>query len=672
MQTPTCPGEHPEWRLPLSSTPCRIAGPLRALLADVTNRAGSPLGGASLARSSGTTGTSSPRTPRRTVNLREDNYELVSRAAEDPRVCQFIGGDSLESYKQANQEILITALKNHGVVSDGENGVRISMEPTHNRFVREANELEAKLEAGHAEQQRQHSAEVAELRTQLSAAVAACEIASARAHEQEWARQLELSKRWPTAAREAEQRADEQQRRAEVAEALAAQAEEALQIAGAQLDVKAAGAASLEVQLARALDEEKRWPAAARAAEQRAVKAEGGLSSAMGRASSAERALKKAESAREAACAEGETARGALRAAMQRRDYDDAPALQREALLAERTAGMASAEKRAGAAEIELQGARVSGGMASAKMRGLQVQLERVTAPPKARERTRVRALARKQAEVLAARAACTELRIKLDELQEAATLQRTRAAAEPPKLMQLRLRDTDTAALLPRTREFQRAMVDESNGSLEGAATQFSLAYQLLFGVPPPPHLSFSSKTIKKSFDVLGVVDERAEAAASRAAAAPWAFGADGGNKGNRPMNMVAVSEWSWAMSKPLASPLACGDLHKDQSAKNCAAICERAFERAGKLPALCCAGVSDGADAATQDIGGALDGQHAKHVGHRSARRRTRCIHTSGRPLTSGTPAFVVSTLEKPHPLTSPCISLALASSMQSSRQY
>ena len=46
---------------------------------------------------------------------------------------------------------------------------------------------------------------------------------------------------------------------------------------------------------------------------------------------------------------------------MQRRDYDDAPALQREALLAERTAGMASAEKRAGAAEIELQGARVSG-----------------------------------------------------------------------------------------------------------------------------------------------------------------------------------------------------------------------------------------------------------------------------------------------------------------------
>ena len=105
------------------------------------------------------------------------------------------------------------------------------------------------------------------------------------------------------------------------------------------------------MQLARALDEEKRWPAAARAAEQRAVKAEGGLSSAMGRASSAERALKKAESAREAACSEGETARGALRAAMQRRDYDDAPALQCEALLAERTAGMASAEKRAGAAE---------------------------------------------------------------------------------------------------------------------------------------------------------------------------------------------------------------------------------------------------------------------------------------------------------------------------------
>ena len=112
--------------MPLSSTACRIAGPLRALLADVTNRAGSPLGGASLARSSGTTGTSSPRTPRRTVNLREDNYELVSRAAEDPAIRQFIGGVSLESCKQANQEILLTALKNHGVVSDGPNGVRIS------------------------------------------------------------------------------------------------------------------------------------------------------------------------------------------------------------------------------------------------------------------------------------------------------------------------------------------------------------------------------------------------------------------------------------------------------------------------------------------------------------------------------------------------------------------
>eukprot|EP00966_Prymnesium_polylepis_P033944 789117-Prymnesium_polylepis.1 len=84
---------------------------------------------------------------------------------------------------------------------------------------------------------------------------------------------------------------------------------------------------------------------------------------------------------------------------MQRRDYDDAPALQREAqreaLLAAGVAGMAQledarqqAEKRTAAAEIELQGARVSGGIASAKMRGLQVQLGRVTAPPKARERT--------------------------------------------------------------------------------------------------------------------------------------------------------------------------------------------------------------------------------------------------------------------------------------------
>lgn len=604
MQTTISPSWCSGWPQPLSAPP-RLAGPLRAVLASGANRIASPLCTANAAppRYVSPASSSTPRAKRGTVHLRQDNFAVVCAAADDERIRDYIGGTELRCCAQANQELLVTALKNHGVVSDGQHGVRLSLEPAHNRFVREANALEAahveqraQLEAAHAEQLTQLNAQVAGLRTQLSAATAACEIAIVRAQEQERARQVELSKRWPTAAREA---------------------------------------------------------------EQRATKAEGELASSTTRAAAAERALKKADSACKSACAEREAAQGALRAAMQRREHDDAPALQREVLLTEQSAAIVTLmaehkklEKRAAVAEREVQGARISGVMAFTRMKELQAQLAQVTAPPTGRERTRARVLAGKQAELDAARSAYAEIHVKLEALREAATLQRMRSAAEAPPLMQLRVRDADTSALLPRTREFQRAMVDEANGSLEGAATQFSLAYQLLYGVPPPPHLSFSSKSFKKSFDVLGVVDERVEAAVSRAAAAPWAFGADGGNKGNRPMNMVAVSEWSWALGKPLASPLACGDLHKDQSAKNCAAICERAFERAGKLPALCCAGVSDGADAATQEIGGALDGQHVKSgaAGLRLSFQEYCCIHGIALEENAGLDAVATAMGRKP----------------------
>jgi hypothetical protein len=173
-----------------------------------------------------------------------------------------------------------------------------------------------------------------------------------------------------------------------------------------------------------------------------------------------------------------------------------------------------------------------------------------------------------------------------------------------------------------------------------------------MLFGVHPPPHLCFSSKSFQIAYQILGAADDRAEAKLTREDKAPWAFGADGGTKGGRAMNMIAKSVWNFELGKPRAEPLACSDLHRDQSAKNATATCERAFARAGLDPALCCAGISDGADAATQEIGGALDGQHEKsgRSGERLSMHEYCCIHGIALEENAGLDAMAVAMGRKP----------------------
>ena len=144
MQTTISPSWCSGWPQPLSAPP-RLAGPLRAVLASGANRIASPLCTANAAppRYVSPASSSTPRAKRGTVHLRQDNFAVVCAAADDERIRDYIGGTELRCCAQANQELLVTALKNHGVVSDGQHGVRLSLEPAHNRFVREANALEA-------------------------------------------------------------------------------------------------------------------------------------------------------------------------------------------------------------------------------------------------------------------------------------------------------------------------------------------------------------------------------------------------------------------------------------------------------------------------------------------------------------------------------------------------
>ena len=83
-------------------------------------------------------------------------------------------------------------------------------------------------------------------------------------------------------------------------------------------------------------------------------------------------------------------------------------------------------------------------------------------------------------------------------------------AAARPPAFVALRTSSNADAPMTPRTMEILRALCDEANLSFEGAVTAINLVYTLYFGVPPPDHLTFCSKSVKRSYDVLGEWDNQ------------------------------------------------------------------------------------------------------------------------------------------------------------------
>ena len=210
--------------------------------------------------------------------------------------------------------------------------------------------------------------------------------------------------------------------------------------------------------------------------------------------------------------------------------------------------------------------------------------------------------LAKQAKEADAARVLVPELQEKLRLLEEE-TLRR--GAVPPPptgvELIEQRTSESDSAQFTPRAYEYMRRIVEEGNLSIQGAHTVIALVLSMFLEGGPTDAMLPCSNTIKKAFKDLGLMDNDAEKRANELSKEYWAMGCDGGNKG-RAIEMMAYSIWDAAKKKPVCRPLAAGDLHGDQTAKNSEATMLRFFERLGLLPATAVSNTSDGADAATQ----------------------------------------------------------------------
>ena len=162
---------------------------------------------------------------------------------------------------------------------------------------------------------------------------------------------------------------------------------------------------------------------------------------------------------------------------------------------------------------------------------------------------------------------------------------------------------------------EMMRRLVEETNLSFGGAATAIVLVWGMLFKDAIPEEFMISEKSFANAFLKMDVLDARAARLKNKDEDAPWAFAADGGNKGTA-VNLIAASVWDYKLgTEPVAQPIACAMLHADQSSHNCAETVNHSLKAAGLQPGRCVQGMSDGATAAQKESMLVLVEQHRLH---------------------------------------------------------
>ena len=241
-----------------------------------------------------------------------------------------------------------------------------------------------------------------------------------------------------------------------------------------------------------------------------------------------------------------------------------------------------------------------------------------------------------KTAELNAAREKTGELRARLQELGvEPAFGQRQVAGRQAGKM------DEDTTKQVPlnlkvtlisprvdgtndftsRELEFMRRIVDECGISFEAYAKANVLFLQKLIGnqLHKDPRLNEAftvcNRAAESAFVKLGLLDAEIAKEKGIADTSPYAVGMDGGNKG-RAMNIIALSTWCQATSKPHLRPLACSDLSGDQTAKNSSSVVLTALEADGRHPGRLVQSITDGATAAKAESDAVVAGLHEKAV--------------------------------------------------------
>lgn len=179
----------------------------------------------------------------------------------------------------------------------------------------------------------------------------------------------------------------------------------------------------------------------------------------------------------------------------------------------------------------------------------------------------------------------------------------------------EIRRKRTTHGWLEPFTMEYLRRLVEETNMSFSSVPKAIALIWSMLFLEPIPEDFLLSAYSAAQAFLRLEHLDAADAAARQRQADSHWGFAADGGNKGVA-LNLIAISAWDSLRCKPFMEPLACVPLDGDQSARNGADTVNAAIAASGLNPAKCQQGMSDGADAATQETERVLKEQHRRAV--------------------------------------------------------
>ena len=129
---------------------------------------------------------------------------------------------------------------------------------------------------------------------------------------------------------------------------------------------------------------------------------------------------------------------------------------------------------------------------------------------------------AAQQQELAAARATVAQLRAEVEALTKGKEPPpRTRAPTQPPRsatLIPPRTTDSPDAPFTPRAYEYMRRIVEECNVSFEGASTAISLVLSMFMEAGPSEEQLASSATIKRAFEVLGLIDNDEEKLANQA----------------------------------------------------------------------------------------------------------------------------------------------------------
>jgi len=283
--------------------------------------------------------------------------------------------------------------------------------------------------------------------------------------------------------------------------------------------------------------------------------------------------------------------------------------LAEEAVRLRMSTGKAKAKTDRLSEELEtLRGeASTGGGGPSATRRAEKAPAAREEATSARKLKERIRNL---EKEMAAARATVAEQRDELDALSGQQPLGRRstkQGAASTMPAARLRVSgDQHGCAEAPfeaRSLEFLRALVEETNMSLSGAATANALVMQLQTGQEPAPERLTCRESVTRSYKRLGALDRAAYAAANAKQAAWWAFSTDAGNKG-RAIQMMAISVWCEATGMPMVQLLGACDLFGDQSAKNSAKVNLAAIRASGLHADRNIAGCSDGTQHAVDEM--------------------------------------------------------------------